>query len=94
MQVVFITLKLCSVIDWSWWFVFSPALVDIGWYIFCVIIAILFVSHERDKKRKEWAKYGAKNSLDCRIKKMQQMRKEQQEELNKKEKEIKGGKVC
>jgi len=24
LQIVFIILKLCKVIDWSWWWVFSP----------------------------------------------------------------------
>ena len=32
--IVFITLKLCKVIDWSWWWVFSPLWIP---------LAILFV---------------------------------------------------
>lgn len=26
LQILFIALKLCGVIDWSWWWVFSPYL--------------------------------------------------------------------
>ena len=33
----FVVQKLCHVIDWSWWWVFSPVLILIG----CVIIAII-----------------------------------------------------
>jgi hypothetical protein len=30
LTIVFITLKLCNVIDWSWWWVLSPSLISIG----------------------------------------------------------------
>lgn len=33
--IVFIVLKLCKVIDWSWWWVFSPI-----WIPFAIIIVI------------------------------------------------------
>ena len=36
LAIVFITLKLCKVIDWSWWWVLSPL-----WIPFC-IVAIIF----------------------------------------------------
>lgn len=36
--VVFIILKLCNVIDWSWWWVLSPLWIVILWAILLVII--------------------------------------------------------
>lgn len=30
LTIVFITLKLCKVIDWSWWWVLSPLWISIG----------------------------------------------------------------
>lgn len=30
MTIAFIVLKLCGVIDWSWWWVLSPTLIPIG----------------------------------------------------------------
>lgn len=37
LQIVFITLKLCKVIDWSWWWVMAP-------FEFYLIIILLIVS--------------------------------------------------
>ena len=36
LQIAFIVLKLCGVIDWSWWMVLSPIL-------FCCFVAIVAV---------------------------------------------------
>lgn len=47
LQVAFILLKLLEVgkiAAWSWWLVFLPTLIGIGFWIFIVIIAILFAS--------------------------------------------------
>ena len=30
LTLIFITLKLCKVINWSWWWVLSPLLIPIG----------------------------------------------------------------
>ena len=38
LTIVFIVLKLCHVIDWSWWWVLSPI-----WIIFSVLVLILIV---------------------------------------------------
>lgn len=37
LQIVFIVLKLCEVIDWSWWVVFIPLWID------CVIVIGFFI---------------------------------------------------
>jgi hypothetical protein len=39
--VVFLVLKLIDAIDWDWIWVFSPLLIGILWYLFCVLIAKL-----------------------------------------------------
>lgn len=39
LTIVFITLKLCGVITWSWWWVLSPLL--IVWGIFFAVILFL-----------------------------------------------------
>lgn len=41
LQVLFIALKLLNVINWSWWWVFSPALIYAGITVVLFIIAIL-----------------------------------------------------
>ena len=41
--VVFITLKLCKVIDWSWWFVLMPFYLPLGLFlVFALILSALF----------------------------------------------------
>lgn len=51
LTVVFIVLKLVGVINWSWWWVLSPLLIDIGLSI--IILAIIGIFQiVRSKKRK------------------------------------------
>lgn len=40
LAIVFITLKLCSVIDWSWWWVLSPLWLPVA-IVFGVLIVII-----------------------------------------------------
>lgn len=42
LQLVFIVLKLCKVIEWSWWMVFMPSIVTAGLYAL-VLVLCLFV---------------------------------------------------
>lgn len=43
LQVAFIVLKLCKIINWSWWWVLSPTLIGLGiGLIIFIILAILF----------------------------------------------------
>lgn len=42
LQIVFITLKLCKVINWSWWWVLSPIWISAGLTIFLFLL-ILFI---------------------------------------------------
>lgn len=41
LQVAFIVLKLCKVIDWSWWWVLSPTWIPIALVILVVLIVII-----------------------------------------------------
>lgn len=49
LQIVFIVLKLCGVIDWKWVWVLAPAWIDIG---LAVIILIVFAIIEVRKESK------------------------------------------
>lgn len=42
LTVAFVVLKLCKVIDWSWWWVVSPILIYIGIVIIAYVIIIFF----------------------------------------------------
>ena len=43
LTVLFITLKLCGVIDWSWWWVLSPIPITVGLIVaVCVIVYGVF----------------------------------------------------
>ena len=40
LTVVFITLKLCHVIDWSWWWVLAPIWISISLVLIVLAIAL------------------------------------------------------
>lgn len=40
--VAFVILKLCKVIDWSWWWVLSPFWIPM---LLCIVIALIFSSY-------------------------------------------------
>ncbi|MCT4238516.1 hypothetical protein HZP42_19225 [Elizabethkingia anophelis] len=53
--VVFLILKLCKVIDWSWWWVTAPLWISIIIQIstlICVGIAFLFIKKKVERKNK------------------------------------------
>ena len=41
LQIIFIVLKLCNVLQWSWWMVFIPAYISAGLAIILIVIAII-----------------------------------------------------
>ena len=41
--IIFVTLKLCGVIDWSWWWVTAPFWIPFGILIIMAIVAGLFL---------------------------------------------------
>ena len=40
---VFITLKLCGVINWSWWWVVSPIFISVGLALFILLFTTVLV---------------------------------------------------
>jgi ABC-type siderophore export system fused ATPase/permease subunit len=42
LQIVFITLKLCKVINWSWWLVLLPLWADVALLITIIVLIIIF----------------------------------------------------
>lgn len=43
LTIVFIVLKLCHVIDWSWWWVLSPIW---GVFVLAIAITIIYILYE------------------------------------------------
>nr|DAR47126.1 MAG TPA: transmembrane protein [Caudoviricetes sp.] len=41
LTIVFLVLKLVGVIDWSWWWVFSPTLIALGLYVVVFVVAAI-----------------------------------------------------
>lgn len=41
LTIIFVVLKLCGVIAWSWWWVVSPVVFAIGLFILAVIILFI-----------------------------------------------------
>ena len=41
LQIIFIVLKVCGLIDWSWWMVFIPVWIDLG--IIAVFLLVYFI---------------------------------------------------
>lgn len=77
LQVAFIVLKLCGVIDWSWWLVLSPMLLAVLLSILCLVVAFVSKNYaeRRDRSTKE-EMYGTANPLKIRMVKMQRQREE------------------
>lgn len=44
LQVVFIVLKLCGVIDWSWWWVLSPTWISIALAVLLIVIGFILLA--------------------------------------------------
>lgn len=50
LQIVFIVLKLCGLIDWSWWWVWSPTLISLAFYLVIILIIVIYHLFERLKR--------------------------------------------
>lgn len=53
LTIVFVVLKLCGVIDWSWFWVLSPAIFSTIFTLIFIVIAAIIVAHRR-KNNKWW----------------------------------------
>ncbi len=55
LTIVFVVLKLCKVITWSWWWVLSPlwivASIIVAIWVGCIIVAII---KKRSRKNERW----------------------------------------
>ena len=64
LTIAFIVLKLCKVIDWSWWWVLSPLWISVGLAILVLAIFIVVtVAKEKadyDKAKKRHDKWNKK----------------------------------
>ena len=41
LQVAFIVLKLCHMIDWSWWWVLAPTWIPLSVAVLCIVAAYI-----------------------------------------------------
>ena len=53
LTIVFVVLKLCGVVDWSWFWVLSPAIFSTIFGLIFIVVAAIIVTHHR-KKNKWW----------------------------------------
>ena len=53
--IVFLVLKLCKVIEWSWWWVFSPLWIVTAFIVLIIIVAYIVKGYYtwRMKRRKK-----------------------------------------
>lgn len=49
LQIVFIVLKLCKVINWSWWAVLIPTWIGLGTFLLVIIIWLVIYLIEKNK---------------------------------------------
>ena len=49
LTVVFVVLKLVGVIDWSWWWVFSPTLISLGLTLLVIIGFAIYAVNDLKK---------------------------------------------
>lgn len=60
LQLIFIVLKLCKVIEWSWWLVLIPLWIELALcvlIIVVVVIAAIVKGKIRDRNRRERIKW-------------------------------------
>ena len=53
LAVAFIVLKLCNVIDWSWWWVTAPLWIPLGLVVMILIVTSLEIIAKEIKRKKQ-----------------------------------------
>ena len=71
---IFITLKLCKVIDWDWWWVMAPLWIPIALLAVVSLLYLLFAGWEWHKEKKN----PPKSKWKERLEQMQKQREKQQ----------------
>ena len=53
LTVLFVALKLCGIINWSWWWVLSPIPITLGIavVVFAIVLAVVTIGSGKTKKR-------------------------------------------
>lgn len=41
LQLIFLTLKFAGLVDWSWWFVFTPVFISLGLLLVGLVILLI-----------------------------------------------------
>lgn len=56
LTLIFITLRLCRQINWSWWLVLSPSLIQVALYCFVCVVLVVAERNisEGDKLRRRY----------------------------------------
>ena len=49
LTIIFVVLKLVGVINWSWWWVFSPTLISVAFWLIIVTIYVIWEVHYNRK---------------------------------------------
>ena len=49
LTIIFVILKLVGVIDWSWWWVLSPALIGLGLWLILAAISAIYITRAKRK---------------------------------------------
>lgn len=70
LTVMFVGLKLCNVIDWSWWWVISPVIIDLVWGIVTLIVIICV------------ERYKAKHSRERLLNRLEEIKKKRDAIIN------------
>lgn len=50
LTLIFIVLKCVGVINWSWWWVFSPSLIAFGLWVVALIVYVVIETYYHNKK--------------------------------------------
>ena len=54
LTIAFVVLKLCKVIDWSWWWVLAPTWISLGiTLVLCIIVIIASLCKANRKAKRE-----------------------------------------
>ena len=51
LTIAFIVLKLCHVIEWSWWWVLSPIWIPLSVLVLIWIVFLIFISIKKKRHR-------------------------------------------
>jgi uncharacterized membrane protein YciS (DUF1049 family) len=81
LTIAFIVLKLCKVIDWSWWWVISPIFFSIG--IMLLIIGVMGLFYFRESLSIKRRLQKRNKQREAGIKELQDKANEVQESINK-----------